>query len=290
MKVFIGHASGDEPLAERICNYLIDHGIKAKYGAGITGVWGEARFAAPEVSTAIRGADCMIGIFRERDFKNIGPEMAFFAGNATFNHTILVLWSNELNRIPKYLSSSPTVFIDKHTDDSLLEAIKNLIDNIPARERPVNKRIFLSYSKVDKLFAQTIYETLRDEGYETWFDEISLHAGQEWRTEIRKAISSSSLFITLLTRNSIPRQGYFQSELKFALQIAEEIPEGRIFIVPVAIGEEVLYILPEEMKKYHVLTMKDIEETTLKSWAMSKLVATIRYALDGQSDKWHYYL
>jgi hypothetical protein len=40
-----------------------------------------------------------------------------------------------------------------------------------------------------------------------------------------------------LTKNSVDKEGYIQKEIKFALDKALEMPEGRIFLIPVKFEE-----------------------------------------------------
>jgi S-DNA-T family DNA segregation ATPase FtsK/SpoIIIE len=78
-----------------------------------------------------------------------------------------------------------------------------------------------------------LYGKLIEDNIDVWFDEERLLPGQDWDIEIQKAVRLSDVVIICLSANSITKEGYVQKEIKIALDVAEEKPEGTIFIVPV---------------------------------------------------------
>jgi cold shock CspA family protein len=98
-------------------------------------------------------------------------------------------------------------------------------------------RVFISYAKEDKGIAEKLYSDLQKAGVEPWLDSVDLVPGQPWETAIGKAISDSSYFIAVLSSRSVGKKGYVQKETRRALEIAEEYPEDRIFIIPLRIDE-----------------------------------------------------
>ena len=98
-------------------------------------------------------------------------------------------------------------------------------------------RVFLSYAHADAMPARKLYKYLREKGFNVWFDEEKLVPGQDWQVEIEKAIYNSDAAIICLSRNSIEKEGFVQKEFKFALDKTLEIPEGRIFVIPVRLQE-----------------------------------------------------
>jgi formylglycine-generating enzyme required for sulfatase activity len=81
-----------------------------------------------------------------------------------------------------------------------------------------------------------------------WLDEEKLLPGQNWRLEIPKALDESDVIIICLSRNSVDKEGYVQKEIRFALDKALEMPEGRIFLIPARLEE---CEVPESLKSYH---------------------------------------
>jgi CBS domain-containing protein len=95
-----------------------------------------------------------------------------------------------------------------------------------------NIRVFLCHSTNDKTRVEYYYDLLVKDGVDAWLDKKNLHAGQKWRIEIQKAIKNSHVVIVFLSSQSITKEGFVQSEIKIALDLADEKPEGTIFIIP----------------------------------------------------------
>lgn len=99
-------------------------------------------------------------------------------------------------------------------------------------------KVFLCHSSADKPAVRELYQKLRAEPWiQPWLDEEELHPGQTWETEIEKAVESSDVVLVCLSNGSINKRGYVQKELRFALDIALEIPEETIFIIPLRLEE-----------------------------------------------------
>lgn len=97
-------------------------------------------------------------------------------------------------------------------------------------------KVFLCHSSSDKLTVKKLFSQLKAEnGIDPWLDEEKLLPGENWDFEIRKAVKESHVVIVMLSNGSINKEGYIQKEIRFALDIANEKPEGTIFIVPVKI-------------------------------------------------------
>jgi formylglycine-generating enzyme required for sulfatase activity len=99
-------------------------------------------------------------------------------------------------------------------------------------------RVFLCHSSNDKPAVRELYQRLSAEGWmDVWFDEEKLLPGQDWDYEIDKALDNSDAVIVTLSTGSVSKEGYVQKELRFALDIALEKPEGTIFILPVRLDD-----------------------------------------------------
>jgi hypothetical protein len=96
-------------------------------------------------------------------------------------------------------------------------------------------QVFLNYASADKPMVEDLYDSLKDSGVDVWFDRKSLIAGQRWRDEISKAIRKSDIVIVCLSKKAIDKDGYVQKEIKFALDKADEKPEGKIYVIPVGL-------------------------------------------------------
>jgi hypothetical protein len=98
-------------------------------------------------------------------------------------------------------------------------------------------KVFLCHASSDKPKVRELYRYLRRRGIKPWFDEVDLVGGQDWQVEIPKALATSDAIVICLTKNSVDKEGYIQKEIKFALDKALEMPEGRIFLIPVRFEE-----------------------------------------------------
>ncbi len=98
-------------------------------------------------------------------------------------------------------------------------------------------KVFISYAREDYEIAKRLYDDLKDAGVVPWMDKINILIGQKWKYEIRKAIKESSHFLALLSSNSISKRGYVQKELKMGLDIFDEMPQSKIFLLPIRLDE-----------------------------------------------------
>ena len=99
------------------------------------------------------------------------------------------------------------------------------------------KQVFLCHSSGDKVAVRDLWARLRSDGHVPWLDEQELLPGQDWQLEIRKAVRASQIVLVCLSKASINKSGYVQKELRFALDVADEQPEGTIFLIPVRLEE-----------------------------------------------------
>lgn len=82
-----------------------------------------------------------------------------------------------------------------------------------------------------------LYRRLRADGFRPWLDEKELLPGQEWQEEIPVAVRNCDVVIVCLSKDSVSKEGYLQREIRDALYVAEEKPQGTIFIIPIRIDD-----------------------------------------------------
>lgn len=109
-------------------------------------------------------------------------------------------------------------------------------------------RIFLCHSSGDKPAVRELYRRLLKDGFRPWLDEEDLLPGQNWQQEISKAVRASDVIVVCLSRASINKSGYVQKEIKFALDVADQQPDGTLFLIPVKLEE---CDLPEQLRQWH---------------------------------------
>ena len=96
-------------------------------------------------------------------------------------------------------------------------------------------KVFLCHASQDKPYVRTLYQKLRAEGMEPWLDEESLLPGQNWNVEIHTALRTSDAIIVCLSNHAVTKAGYVQKEIKLSLDVADEQPDGEIFLIPARI-------------------------------------------------------
>jgi cold shock CspA family protein len=109
-------------------------------------------------------------------------------------------------------------------------------------------RVFLCHSSNDKPLVRKLYQRLKSDNFDPWLDEEKLLPGQDWKQEIPKAVHKADVVIVCLSRGSITKTGYVQKEITYALDVAEEQPEGTIFLIPLKLEE---CEVPERLSRWH---------------------------------------
>lgn len=95
---------------------------------------------------------------------------------------------------------------------------------------------------------RALYKRLLAEGVDAWLDQEKLLPGQDWRVEIPRAVRAADVVVVCLSNNSITKEGYIQKELRFALDVADEKPEGAIFIIPARLED---CPVPDKLSRWH---------------------------------------
>jgi hypothetical protein len=127
----------------------------------------------------------------------------------------------------------------------------------PVSPRPIRRaasvaakslQVFLCHSRSDKAAVKHLHKKLKADGYRPWLDTVDLIPGQDWELEIKKAVRASDVVLVCLSADSVTKAGFMQKEIKFALDVADEQPEGRIYMIPVRLEE---CTVPARLSKIH---------------------------------------
>jgi len=104
---------------------------------------------------------------------------------------------------------------------------------------PLRKlRVFLCHSSQDRPIVRELYQRFLAEGWiDPWQDKEKLLPGQEWELEIEKSVEAADVVIVCLSKSSVEKEGYYQKEIKKVLDVADEKPEGTIFIIPLRLDD-----------------------------------------------------
>lgn len=98
-------------------------------------------------------------------------------------------------------------------------------------------KVFISYAREDANAASRLYNDLKVNGALPWYDKEDLLPGDNWDRSITLAIENCDFFIAILSSKSIGKKGYVQRELKKALSILDDFPEGAKYLIPARIEE-----------------------------------------------------
>lgn len=95
-------------------------------------------------------------------------------------------------------------------------------------------KVFLCHASQDKPIVRELYQKLSAEGWiDPWLDEEKILPGQDWNFEIDMAVKSADAIIVFLSSNSVTKEGFIQRELRIVLDLADQKPEGMLFVIPV---------------------------------------------------------
>ncbi|MCC6567755.1 MAG: toll/interleukin-1 receptor domain-containing protein [Anaerolineales bacterium] len=112
-------------------------------------------------------------------------------------------------------------------------------------------RVFLIHAHEDRDAARKLHQRLRRDSFDAWLDVENLQPGQDWQSEIRKAILTSDAVIVCLSRAFNKQHGYRHEELKLALEKASLLVD-EVFIIPARLEE---CDMPESLMHLHRLDL-----------------------------------
>jgi len=123
---------------------------------------------------------------------------------------------------------------DKQVTAPRLRSHNPKISEARASAKP---QVFISYAREDFETAKRLYHDLRTEGFNPWLDKENLIAGSDWKASIHEALKASQFVLLLLSSRSVDKRGFVQREVRLALDMLEEFPPSKIFLIPVRLDE-----------------------------------------------------
>ena len=132
-------------------------------------------------------------------------------------------------------------------------------------------RVFLLYARGDQDAVHRLYNRLGKDGANAWMDLEKLLPGQDWEYEIRKAIHHSDMVIVCLSKQFIKQGGYRHEELRIALEKANSVPNGEIFIIPARLE---MCDTPEPLRRWQRVDLFEADGYKNLMSALKKQVAS----------------
>jgi hypothetical protein len=106
--------------------------------------------------------------------------------------------------------------------------------------------VFLCHCSEDKMAVRDIDRVLKSDGFQPWLDEDDIFPARVWDKEIKQGLQSSHAVIVCLSKTFARKEGYVQKELRYAIDLAREKPDGAVFLIPVRLEDcEILPSLAE---------------------------------------------
>jgi hypothetical protein len=128
--------------------------------------------------------------------------------------------------------------------------------------------IFLCHSKKDEVAVRQLYWKLSEDGFDVWFDQEKLLPGQDWNREIVRAVRDADTVIICLSASSVIKSGYYQKEIRMTLDVADEKPEGALFLIPARLEE---CHVPDRLARFQWVDL-------YKPVGYTKLIKALRFA------------
>jgi hypothetical protein len=98
-------------------------------------------------------------------------------------------------------------------------------------------QVFLSYAREDEASAKRLRRALAKLRVDTWFDQHSLVGGENWTLAVSEAIRESDYFIALLSSRSVRKRGYFQREIREAIEVLDQCSPDDSYLIPVRLDD-----------------------------------------------------
>lgn len=112
-------------------------------------------------------------------------------------------------------------------------------------------RVFLIHAHDDRDAVHKLHQRLRRDSIDAWLDAANLQPGQDWQSEIRKAILTSDAVVVCISRAFNKQHGYRHEELKLAFEKASLLVD-EVFIIPARLED---CDMPESLRHLHRLDL-----------------------------------
>lgn len=246
--IFISHSHADKPFVRKFASDLMASGHK---------VWideAELNIGDSLIKKIVSGlfeVDYVAAILSSHSIENLWVQQELkiaYTREINEKRVVVLPILIEAVELPDYLADKFYAnFVNKRLYKKNLALLLRTFEMPRYKTPQVPLSIFLCHSSIDKPKVRELYQRLRKDKFHPWLDEESLLPGQDWQQEIPKAVRNSNIVVVCLSKGSINKAGYIQKEIKYALDVADEQPDGVIFIIPLKLEE---CDVPERLRKW----------------------------------------
>lgn len=134
---------------------------------------------------------------------------------------------------------------------------KTVFDSVPE-----GMDFFISYSRRDLDWAETLYQSLTKMGYRVWFDKNNIRVGEDWAPEIRKGIRTAKHVIILMSENvALESDEYHVYRDEWEIALSYRLANKK-YLIPICLENTDLYKdsrlkLPNELERIHALSWEN---------------------------------
>lgn len=116
------------------------------------------------------------------------------------------------------------------------------------------RRIFIMYSHADAEHAKRLVDSLREAGYNPWYDQDEIAPGQRIAETVANGIAQSAVALLLVSKNLDLQKEVINRELKAALSTMRSRDETFSPVIPIRLDET---DVPESLLGVQWLSMND---------------------------------
>lgn len=282
-KFFLTHAQKDIEFAKRLYNDLTANGLEVWFDAQT--LQGGQRLAY-EINRALEWCDVYIPIISRASLDSPWCQEEIYAALSLSvspkrqgrPRIIPLLVEDCASEMPPSLQSRLYINFSGRYENAIKELLKQGL-RLPIKRQAIPQRVlrvFLCHSSNDKPVVRNLYRKLKSDGVDPWLDSEKLLPGQDWDYEILKAVRASEVVIVCLSANAVKKVGYIQKEIKYALDVADEQPEGTIFLIPLRLDK---CNVPDRLQRWQWVDFFDDAGYGLLMRALRARAATLKISL-----------
>lgn len=155
--------------------------------------------------------------------------------------------TSQISELPDFVTE-----LKKRIEKSESKNCKNMM----SLDTPVmNTDVFISYSRADSDIAEKLYYVLKERGLKVWYDRKNLGLADDFKSEIRRAIRTCSLFVPVLSHHITEQandEHIYRLEWQWAIEHKRMISSAIPYIAPLTEKglnmDDRLADIPEDIK------------------------------------------